>query len=57
MDVANNIDGNTICALGEAAAWPVKWTLKKFLPEFEAKVKEKISLPVANIVHSLRVTP
>ena len=24
MNVANNIDGNTICALGEAAAWPVQ---------------------------------
>ncbi|MBI3765226.1 MAG: NADH-quinone oxidoreductase subunit NuoF, partial [Ignavibacteriales bacterium] len=24
MDVANNIEGNTICALGDAAAWPVQ---------------------------------
>lgn len=55
-DVANNIDGNTICAFGEAAAWPVKWAIKKFLPDFERKVNESIVLPVANKVHSLRVT-
>lgn len=55
-DVANNIEGNTICAFGEAAAWPVKWAIKKFLPDFEKKVKESISLPVTNLVHSLRVT-
>jgi NADH-quinone oxidoreductase subunit F len=56
IDVASNIEGNTICAFGEAAAWPVKWAIKKFLPEFVSKVKETVKLPVANMVHSLRVT-
>lgn len=55
-DVANNIEGNTICAFGDAAAWPVKWAIKKFLPDFEKKVSEGISLPVVNKVHSLRLT-
>jgi NADH-quinone oxidoreductase subunit F len=55
-DIANNIEGNTICAFGEAAAWPVKWAIKKFLPDFKKKVKEGISLPITNHVHSLRVT-
>jgi len=55
-DVANNIEGNTICAFGDAAAWPVKWAIKKFLPDFEKKVKESVSLPITNLVHSLRVT-
>ena len=55
-DVANNIEGNTICALGDAAAWPVQWTIKKFRQDFENKIKEKILLPVANRVHSLRLT-
>jgi NADH-quinone oxidoreductase subunit F len=54
-DVANNIEGNTICAFGDAAAWPVKWAIKKFMPEFEQKVSEKVSIPVTNFVHSLRV--
>ncbi|MFM8455968.1 MAG: NADH-quinone oxidoreductase subunit NuoF, partial [Ignavibacteria bacterium] len=30
FSVASNIEGNTICALGEGAAWPVKGFLKKF---------------------------
>jgi NADH-quinone oxidoreductase subunit F len=40
LDVANNIEGNTICALGDAAAWPVQSYLKRFRPEFEAHVQE-----------------
>lgn len=54
IDVAQNIEGNTICALGDAAAWPVKWTVKKFRSDFEKKIKDKIHLPVKNKVHSLR---
>ncbi|MEO8665999.1 MAG: NADH-quinone oxidoreductase subunit NuoF, partial [Ignavibacteria bacterium] len=36
--VAKNIEGNTICALGEAAAWPVKFMIQKFRKDFEAKI-------------------
>ncbi|MBI5404431.1 MAG: NADH-quinone oxidoreductase subunit NuoF [Ignavibacteriae bacterium] len=55
IEVAQNIEGNTICALGDAAAWPVKWTIKKFRKEFEAKIPEveEKSVPL-NKVHSLR---
>ncbi len=35
MDVADNIDGQTICPLGSAAAWPVQAMLKQFPEEFE----------------------
>jgi NADH-quinone oxidoreductase subunit F len=35
MDVANRIDGTTICALGEAAAWPIKAFLKHCRADFE----------------------
>ena len=35
--IANGIAGNTICALGEAAAWPMMGFLTKFRSEFEAK--------------------
>jgi NADH-quinone oxidoreductase subunit F len=38
LDVANNIEGNTICALGDAAAWPVQSYLKRFRDEFEQHV-------------------
>lgn len=39
LDVANNIEGNTICALGDAAAWPVQSVIKKFRGEFERKIR------------------
>ncbi len=32
---AGQIEGHTICAFGEAAAWPVQGMLKHFWPEFE----------------------
>ncbi len=35
LDVANKIEGHTICALGDAAAWPVQSFLKHFHHEFE----------------------
>ncbi len=36
--VANNIEGNTICALGDAAAWPVKFTVQRFRKELEEEL-------------------
>jgi NADH-quinone oxidoreductase subunit F len=34
VQVANQIEGHTICALGDAAAWPVQSFLKHFRHEF-----------------------
>ena len=38
LEIANNIEGNTICALGDAAAWPVQSMIKRFRDEFEKRV-------------------
>ncbi|HEX4025208.1 MAG TPA: NADH-quinone oxidoreductase subunit NuoF [Steroidobacteraceae bacterium] len=38
LDVANRIEGHTICGLGDAAAWPVQSFLKHFRDEFEYMV-------------------
>ena len=35
IDVANRIEGHTICALGDAAAWPVQSFVRRFGHEFE----------------------
>jgi NADH-quinone oxidoreductase subunit F len=35
LDVANKIEGHTICAFGDAAAWPVQSFLRHFQHEFE----------------------
>jgi NADH-quinone oxidoreductase subunit F len=38
--IAHGIAGNTICALGDAAAWPMLGFLTKFRADFEAKMKK-----------------
>ncbi|MFO1401199.1 MAG: NADH-quinone oxidoreductase subunit NuoF [Steroidobacteraceae bacterium] len=39
LDVAGRIEGHTICALGDAAAWPVQSFMKHFRPEFEYMIE------------------
>src|SRR5688572_7650782 len=39
VNVAKNIEGNTICPLGDAAAWPVASAIRHFREEFEYHVK------------------
>jgi len=39
LDVASKIEGHTICALGDAAAWPVQSFLKHYHHEFEYMVR------------------
>ena len=53
MDIANNIEGNTICALGDAAAWPVQSMIRRFRDEFEKRVSKapsvtRTAVPVAS---------
>ena len=43
VNIANNIEGRTICALGEAAAWPVQSFVKHFFNEFEYFITHKYS--------------
>ena len=38
--LADNIQGRTICALGDAAAMPVRAMIKHFRPEFEALIEQ-----------------
>ena len=37
-DVSKQIEGHTICALGDAAAWPVQGLIRHFRPELEARI-------------------
>ncbi len=39
VDVANRIEGHTICALGDAAAWPVQSFIRHFRQEFEYMIE------------------
>ena len=38
LDVAGQIEGHTICALGDAAAWPVQGLIRHFRPEIEERI-------------------
>ena len=40
FDVTKQIEGHTICALGEAAAWPVQGLIRNFRPVIEARIEE-----------------
>ena len=35
---AKQIEGHTICALGDAAAWPIQGLIKHFRPEIERRI-------------------
>jgi NADH:ubiquinone oxidoreductase subunit F (NADH-binding) len=39
QDVTKEIEGHTICALGDAAAWPVQGLIRHFRPELERRIR------------------
>lgn len=43
-DLCSLIDGRTLCALGDAAAWPIMGALKAFPEEFEYFIRHKRSM-------------
>ncbi|MEE8516374.1 MAG: NADH-quinone oxidoreductase subunit NuoF [Alphaproteobacteria bacterium] len=38
LDVSYEIEGHTICALGDAAAWPIQGLIRHFRPELERRI-------------------
>jgi NADH-quinone oxidoreductase subunit F len=38
LEVTKQVEGHTICALGDAAAWPVQGLIKHFRPEIERRI-------------------
>ena len=40
-EVTRQIEGHTICALGDAAAWPVQGLIRHFRPELERRIQER----------------
>ena len=41
FNVTKQVEGHTICALGDAAAWPIQGLIKHFRPEMERRIIEK----------------
>jgi NADH-quinone oxidoreductase subunit F len=40
LDVSKQIEGHTICALGDAAAWPIQGLIRHFRPEIERRIDQ-----------------
>jgi len=43
LDVTKQVEGHTICALGDAAAWPIQGLIRHFRGEIEDRIKYKKS--------------
>ncbi|QJB68081.1 NADH-quinone oxidoreductase subunit NuoF [Parasphingorhabdus halotolerans] len=39
-EVTKQVEGHTICALGDAAAWPIQGLIRHFRPEMERRIRE-----------------
>ncbi len=40
FEVSKQVEGHTICALGDAAAWPVQGLIRNFRPEIERRIDD-----------------
>ena len=38
FDVTKQVEGHTICALGDAAAWPIQGLIRNFRDEIEERI-------------------
>ena len=59
LHIAQNIQGRTICAFGEACAWPVLSYVKKFKDDFEAKGaadEARLAATGAGPTHEMKIT-
>ena len=54
LDVASQVEGHTICGLGDAAAWPIQGLFMHFRPEIEARIanyrSRRANVPGATLI-------
>ena len=50
LDVTTRIEGHTICALGDAAAWPVQGLIAHFRHEIEERIDQYAANPHSDSV-------
>ena len=48
QEVTRQIEGHTICALGDAAAWPIQGLIKHFRPEIERRITARNAIKSIN---------
>ena len=44
LNVSKQVEGHTICALGDAAAWPIQGLIRHFRPEMERRIEQRQAL-------------
>jgi NADH-quinone oxidoreductase subunit F len=44
LEVTKEVEGHTICALGDAAAWPIQGLIRHFRPELERRMAERVKV-------------
>ena len=47
LEITKQVEGHTICALGDAAAWPIQGLFRHFRSEVEDRIKNKASPKIA----------
>ena len=50
LDVTKQVEGHTICALGDAAAWPMQGLIAHFRPEIERRIDQYAANPHSDAV-------
>jgi NADH-quinone oxidoreductase subunit F len=45
LEVAGQVEGHTICALGDAAAWPVQGLIRHYRHEIEKRIDQYAANP------------
>jgi NADH-quinone oxidoreductase subunit F len=45
LEVTTQVEGHTICALGDAAAWPIQGLIRHFRPVIEQRIDDYAANP------------
>jgi len=49
LEVTKQVEGHTICALGDDAAWPIQGLVRHFRDEIEDRIKNRIRVAVGAV--------
>ena len=49
LEVTKQVEGHTICALGDAAAWPIQGLVRHFRDEIEDRIKNRTRVAVGAV--------
>ena len=49
QEVTKEVEGHTICALGDAAAWPIQGLIRHFRPEIERRMAARKAAGIPDV--------